>query len=379
MTEKISVCIPTYKRADSLNNLLSAILSIQDSRINEIMISCTGDKSLSFNNDTLQLIEALKLQKNKIKIKNNSKGLISSKIWFKKNAQNEILLILDDDVILTKNYLDLVNHFKDKRIGAVSGTLQTPKNDHYKDWSKKPIKNPKIELINTINFNSDIVQIENKYQVYMLKTPQIYHCQCLVGSAMFIRKDLLKLDINYQNGACNFEEFDYTYNIFLAGYDLIYDSSRIVYHNRSLIGGMREYEKKKKENSNYFKTKWHKYDTNLVIAIDFDNTITQNSTYLKTGELNKTAKKYIKKIKQLGCTLILWTTREGKDLKEAKKLCKKWRLPFDYYNEYPLRPSQKKINVDMYIDDKCNASEIDWEKILQEITRRKNVLCSKTA
>lgn len=113
-----------------------------------------------------------------------------------------------------------------------------------------------------------------------------------------------------------------------------------------------------------------KYDTAFVVAIDFDNTITQNSTYEQTGTLNQEAAVAIRKLKELGCVLVLWTCREGKDLEEAISLIKKWELPFDYVNEYPPRGSSKKVNVDFYIDDKSWIRALDWGRIVQYLSQK---------
>lgn len=116
------------------------------------------------------------------------------------------------------------------------------------------------------------------------------------------------------------------------------------------------------------------YDTNYVVAIDFDNTITQGTTYEHTGTLNPIAKKYIEKIKQLGCVTVLWTTRDGEDLIEAINLLKEWNMMqlFDYINNYPLRNSGNKINVDFYIDDKSWITPIDWKGVYKFIEKGVN-------
>ena len=96
--------------------------------------------------------------------------------------------------------------------------------------------------------------------------------------------------------------------------------------------------------------------------------------------LNNKAKESIIKLKELGCVLVLWTTREGKDLEEALSLLKKWGIDFDYINNYPLRNSGNKINADFYIDDKSQINKkIDWDKTIQfiESEMKKNVLCKK--
>ncbi len=114
------------------------------------------------------------------------------------------------------------------------------------------------------------------------------------------------------------------------------------------------------------------YDNNFVVAVDFDNTITMGSTYEKTGILNPVAKTAIEKIKNLGCIIVLWTTRTGKDLDEAIGLLDQWEIPIDYVNEYPLRESGNKINVDLYIDDKsCVNGDIDWNAYINYIMRCK--------
>ena len=120
-----------------------------------------------------------------------------------------------------------------------------------------------------------------------------------------------------------------------------------------------------------------KYDNDFAVAIDFDNTITQNSTYEQTGTLNEEAAEAIIHLKEIGCKLILWTCRTGKDLDEAVALAKDWKLPFDYVNEYPPRGDSKKVNVDFYIDDKSWTRPLDWNEIVRFIkleTERKLTL-----
>lgn len=109
-----------------------------------------------------------------------------------------------------------------------------------------------------------------------------------------------------------------------------------------------------------------KYDTNIAIAIDFDNTI------FKNGHITKQAIKYITRFKKYGCKVILWTSRYGIGLTYAINLCNNAGIFFDYVNEYPLRESYPKINADFYIDDK--SCPVYWRYydylIKKEIKRR---------
>ena len=135
---KVSVCIPTYKRPESLSITLGRLLG-EASKIDEILIGVTKDLGESFGgmeNTLTQIIEAFKIAGIDVKVRAELSGLMDAKRWFKETARNEILLFLDDDAVLGEGYFDLVKHFKDKEVGAVSGVLQTPINSMgYSDWS----------------------------------------------------------------------------------------------------------------------------------------------------------------------------------------------------------------------------------------------------
>lgn len=102
------------------------------------------------------------------------------------------------------------------------------------------------------------------------------------------------------------------------------------------------------------------YDWNIVIAVDFDNTLTEGSTFAGTGKISHRALRWIALMQKLGAKMVLWTTREGDDLQEALLLLEEHGVSFDYVNEYPLRNGGRKVNADMYIDDKANDGRIRW-------------------
>ena len=102
--------------------------------------------------------------------------------------------------------------------------------------------------------------------------------------------------------------------------------------------------------------------TNKVIAVDFDNTITNKSKPPITGTINKQMIQVLQKLKQNN-KLILWTCREGKELQEAVDLCKQNGLEFDKINENIDNSYSRKIKADYYIDDKnININEIIKER-----------------
>lgn len=100
------------------------------------------------------------------------------------------------------------------------------------------------------------------------------------------------------------------------------------------------------------------WDTHLTIAVDYDGTLTSR----QDGAVNDTAMAYVKSMRDLGCTVILWTSRYGELLYDALEQCSKRGLCFDGINENPYRKSSAKISADVYIDDKANVGGvIDWE------------------
>lgn len=113
----------------------------------------------------------------------------------------------------------------------------------------------------------------------------------------------------------------------------------------------------------------------FIVAIDFDGTITDEKNskgFPFTGEVRKEAIEGIKKLKENGCKLILWTSRYDWAYKEALDICSEHNIEFDAYNRNldKIKSSQK-IYADFYIDDKSTIEEIDWEKIVNHILKLK--------
>lgn len=90
----------------------------------------------------------------------------------------------------------------------------------------------------------------------------------------------------------------------------------------------------------------------MIIAVDFDNTLTNRSIYPITGKINLAAIMYLNKLKGDGHRLVLFTARSGKYLDEAVNLCKANGLEFD-----GIEP---KFEADIYIDDKAIRPEELW-------------------
>lgn len=108
-----------------------------------------------------------------------------------------------------------------------------------------------------------------------------------------------------------------------------------------------------------------------VIAIDFDETITDNTPYPITGVVRPKAKEYITKLYDKGYVLVLWTCRSGKYLTDAINVLSENDLldKFTLINGDTMvrQIPSRKIVADFYIDDRSCMGEIDWDKIYEYI------------
>lgn len=103
----------------------------------------------------------------------------------------------------------------------------------------------------------------------------------------------------------------------------------------------------------------------LSYAVDFDGTLC-DSKYPGLGNPNKRLINFLIKKQNDGNKIILWTCREGEELLEAVKWCKKYGLMFDAVNENVIEDIElfgndpRKIGYDILIDDKCDIYKTTW-------------------
>ncbi|MCB4799631.1 hydrolase [Tamlana sp. 62-3] len=110
----------------------------------------------------------------------------------------------------------------------------------------------------------------------------------------------------------------------------------------------------------------------LIIAVDFDGTIVEDA-YPKIGKPKIFAFETLKKLQSEGHRLILWTYRHGERLNEAVKFCEDNGIFFyAINNSFPeekfSNDASRKINADVFIDDRNIGGFIGWGKIYQIIT-----------
>ena len=108
---------------------------------------------------------------------------------------------------------------------------------------------------------------------------------------------------------------------------------------------------------------------NIRVAIDFDGTIVEHE-YPEIGEEKLFAFETLREMQKRGFRLILWTYRTGKELEEALEFCLERGVEFYAVNKsYPEEvfdeTVSRKIDVDLFIDDKNIGGFPGWSQIWQ--------------
>lgn len=109
----------------------------------------------------------------------------------------------------------------------------------------------------------------------------------------------------------------------------------------------------------------------MIIAVDFDGTIVEHR-YPDLGKEIPFALESLKLIQEQGHQLILWTYRAGKELDDAVGFCRENGLEFYAINKnYPEEVFDdcisRKINADIYIDDRNLGGLPNWGVIYYQI------------
>tara|TARA_R110000787_G_scaffold71771_3_gene159819 strand:+ start:16152 stop:16547 length:396 start_codon:yes stop_codon:yes gene_type:complete len=111
----------------------------------------------------------------------------------------------------------------------------------------------------------------------------------------------------------------------------------------------------------------------LTIAVDFDGTIVDDA-YPKVGKEKLFAFETLKKLQEKGHRLILWTYRSGRTLEEAVEFCKENGITFySVNNSFPEEIFEdkysRKINADVFIDDRNIGGMLGWGEIYQTLIK----------
>lgn len=112
-----------------------------------------------------------------------------------------------------------------------------------------------------------------------------------------------------------------------------------------------------------------------IIAVDFDGTIVDDA-YPKVGKPKLFAFETLKQLVAKGHRLVLWTYRSGKELEDAVVFCKENGIEFYAVNSsfegeiFESDKQSRKINADIFIDDRNLGGFPGWGETLQVINNR---------
>lgn len=117
----------------------------------------------------------------------------------------------------------------------------------------------------------------------------------------------------------------------------------------------------------------------LKVAVDFDGTIVENK-FPKIGKPKLFAFETLKAMQNKGILLILWTVRKGEELNNAVEFCRSNGISFyavnaNYPEEQHDEDVSRKIEADIFIDDRNIGGFIGWSNVWQELFPEKaNIL-----
>ena len=112
----------------------------------------------------------------------------------------------------------------------------------------------------------------------------------------------------------------------------------------------------------------------LLIAVDFDGTIVEDA-YPRVGKPKPFAIETINMLQKDGHRIILWTYRHGKALQDAVDFMIKSGIPpYAVNRSYPEEESipndvSRKINADLFIDDRNFGGFPGWGVIYQKLNK----------
>ena len=114
----------------------------------------------------------------------------------------------------------------------------------------------------------------------------------------------------------------------------------------------------------------------MKIAVDFDGTIVEHK-YPQIGKEQLFAFETLKQLIKQKHQLILWTYRAGRELDEAVEYCRENGVEFfavnkNYPEEHYDGSISRKIDADVYIDDRNVGGFLGWSAIWQILNPSNN-------
>tara|TARA_B100000003_G_scaffold204146_1_gene215664 strand:+ start:112 stop:957 length:846 start_codon:yes stop_codon:yes gene_type:complete len=189
MSEGISIYIPAYNAEKTIEFSINSILE-QTVKIDEIIV--VNDASID---NTVQILKKYR----EIKIINNEKnfGLGFNRNKAISHSKNEIIASIDSDVVLEKNWTEiLLNKLSQNKIGMCGGNMREKlKNNHFnmwrakyysQNWGNKDILNPPFLFgCNSIQYKSIWKEVGGYEEDLFTNGEDINYSKKLISSSNF--------------------------------------------------------------------------------------------------------------------------------------------------------------------------------------------------
>jgi O-antigen biosynthesis protein len=237
---KTSIIILTYNKLEYTKKCIESIRQYTEPNTYEIIIID--------NASTDGTVDWLKQQKDiKAIFNENNVGFPKGCNQGIEVSSGENILLLNNDVIVTKNWLTnlLACLYSSEKIGAVG-----PVTNYCSYYQTIPV-----------SYGDDLDEMHNFASVYNRLNPDLWEQRIkLIGYCVLIRKEVIDkiglLDERFSPG--NFEDDDYSYRIVQAGYQLVLCKDTFIHHfgSTSFNEQSEKYTTLLKENANKFKEKW---------------------------------------------------------------------------------------------------------------------------
>jgi cellulose synthase/poly-beta-1,6-N-acetylglucosamine synthase-like glycosyltransferase len=147
--KKLTIAVTSYKEPFCIGRCLDSITSQRLPEDYEIIVSCPDDPTVKVVHEYMKKNKRIKL------IRDEGIGKPNALNHIFKEAKGRIIVLTDGDVILQKNSIsNLLKHFDDPKIGAVSGSIIFNYQDSILDpWFKMTRRS--MDKINTEESNSN--------------------------------------------------------------------------------------------------------------------------------------------------------------------------------------------------------------------------------
>jgi GT2 family glycosyltransferase len=262
---KLSIIIPSYGRAEVLNNCLNSINKLKNELYNYEIIIVNNNNDLTIEKNTSKVCKKYKLNIIEL-ISHKGLGSVKARNFGIKKANGDIIIFFDDDTLIQKNYFNnLLKFYENKQVGAVGGAeIKKQKNSIFHKLLFK------FRKTGDVTWSGEIISNFSQNIKNSLKVKHLH------GSNFSIRKNIIKkigLMDEKMRGHYR-DETEFVYRVYKSGYDVIFNPKCRVIHTATNIGGNISPNKKKEwaywyhKNTRYFFFK-HLYNYNILKLIIF--------------------------------------------------------------------------------------------------------------